>query len=254
MTEDHIEKFDAESGAFNAGGTVKGGDEAENGRHRRRAWILAGIVAGLVLLALVAPSDAWAMLFDRSMWRGPEGVALFVAVYALWNFALPPAPLQALAGAYYGLGGGLGVIVVATIVANATSHGIGRYLGRKYIAAKTENSRRIAALDRTVRRLGWKAVALLRLSNLIPSNILNLLLGCTPLKLPTILWASALGSIPGWILMLTLGRGGLALLNGPGLTTVEAVVYALSGAAALALMLWLGRYARRILNDPDGVQ
>jgi uncharacterized membrane protein YdjX (TVP38/TMEM64 family) len=214
-----------------------------------RVIALAVLVLLIVVAALVAPVDVWVdSLAQPERWHGVSGIALFVLLYVVWNFALPPAPLQALAGAYYGLAGGLAVIAVSTTLANAVSHGVARWLGREWVAAKIEGNERLEAAEAAIQRMGWKGVALLRLSNLIPSNIANLLMGVTALRLPMILAASLLGSIPGWILMLTLGRGGLALFRGDRLTTLEIVLYSVSGAAALALLAGFGWYARKVLN------
>lgn len=221
-------------------------------KYRPRAYLLLVLVVVLIVVACLVPMDAWIdTLGDRTMWRGPSGVVLFVLTYVIWNFALPPAPVQALAGAYYGLGGGLGVILVSTTLANVVSHVIGRWLGRGFVAAKVKQSRRLAAVERAVQTMGWKGIALLRLSNLIPSNIANLLMGATALPLRTILWASILGSLPGWVLMLALGRGGRAVFEGRGMDAVQAVVYIVSAAAALALMVGMGAYARRIFRECD---
>jgi uncharacterized membrane protein YdjX (TVP38/TMEM64 family) len=212
--------------------------------------ILVGLLVGLVLVALVAPEGAWVeALLRAETWQGPQGIALFIAVYALWNCALPPAPLQALAGVYYGVAGGLLVIVVSTSAANAVSHGLARWLGRQWVADKVESTPRLAALEEAVDRAGWKGVALLRLSNLIPSNIANLLMGITSLRLTTILWASVVGSLPGWLLMLTLGSGGSFILGGGETTWIQWTVYIVSALAALGLLVGLGWRARKILNS-----
>lgn len=216
---------------------------------RLRAMIFTALIATLILVAIFAPLDHWVTALTRPQaWRGPQGVALFITLYVLWNFALPPAPLQALAGAYYGFFGGLAVVILGTAVANILSHGVGKWLGRDFVVAKIESYPRLAAIERAVEGMGWKGVALLRLSNLIPSNIANLFLGLTSLGLPTILAASLLGSIPGWMLMLTLGRGGTALAGGPGLNSLEAMAYVISGIAAVGLLIGLGWYSRKILR------
>jgi uncharacterized membrane protein YdjX (TVP38/TMEM64 family) len=216
-----------------------------------RALVLVGVVIVLAIIGLTAPAGAWLDVLARpEAWHGLEGIALFVVVYVVWNCALPPAPLQALAGVYYGLSGGLGVIIVSTSVANAISHGFARWLGRDWFAQKIDEMPRLAALETAVERMGWRGVALLRLSNLIPSNIANLLMGVTCLKLPTILWASIVGSLPGWALMLTLGRSGLALFGDDEFGATEWTIYLVSAAAAVMLLVGLGWYARKVLDEP----
>ena len=218
-----------------------------------RALVLAGIVAALVIIAFVTPVGSLVdQLAERHIWRGPTGIAMFIGLYILWNCALPPAPLQALAGAYYGITGGLVVIAVSTSLANAISHGLARWLGRDWVAQRVQERPRLAALEKAVEQMGWKGVALLRVSNLIPSNIANLMMGVTALTLPTILWASIVGSLPGWAVMLTLGRSGLALLGGGELNTAEWIAYGLSGVAALGLMVGVGWYARKALQEQAG--
>ena len=214
-----------------------------------RALILAGLVAVFVVIALLAPLGEWVdALANPRFWRGPEGVVLFIGLYIVWNFALPPAPLQALAGIYYGLDGGLVVIALSATLANAVSHGLARWLGREWVAERVEESSRLAAMEHAVERMGWKGVALLRLSNLIPSNFANLVLGVTSLSLATILWASIVGSLPGWALMLTLAHGGSVLIEGGDLDTVQWIIYSLSAAGALGLLVGFGWYARRVFR------
>lgn len=55
---------------------------------------------------------------------------------------------------------------------------------------------RWAAIDTALSREGWKLVALLRLSPLIPWNILNYALSITSLPLPTYAIASAFAVVP----------------------------------------------------------
>ena len=81
-----------------------------------RAMIFTALIAILILVAIFAPLEAWVAVLTRPQaWHGPRGIALFITLYVLWNFALPPAPLQALAGAYYGFFGGLAVVVRGTV-------------------------------------------------------------------------------------------------------------------------------------------
>lgn len=220
------------------------------GSRRRRILTLAALMAAVVAAAVVAPLDVWGQaLMEAQLWRSPTGVVVFVLLYVAWNFALPPAPLQLLAGLHYGIGGGLAAVVVGASLANAAGHGVGRLLGRGWVARQIEDSRRLAALEKAVDQMGWRAVALARLSNLIPSNLANLLMGATPLKLPTILWASVLGSLPGWALMLGLGQGGRVLLDTESDPVVAWTIYAVAGLASLALLVLVGRRTRRILEN-----
>lgn len=211
--------------------------------------LLATLVFALIVAALLVPAELWNdVLTDPTRWRRPEGVVLFVLLYIVWNFALPPAPLQLLAGLHYGLFGGLAVIVVGTSLANIISHGVARWLGRTWVADYAEQSHRLRAIEKAVKQMGWKAVILLRLSNLIPSNLANLFMGVTPLRLTTVLWASLVGSLPGWALMLSLGHGGRLLLDAEQQTPTHWALYIGGAVAALVLLVALSYRAKKILE------
>ena len=231
--------------------TVHRGHQGPMNSHKRlRAGLLVALAIGLVVSALVVPVEAWTTaLMEADYWRSSEGVVLFVALYVVWNFALPPAPLQLLAGLHYGIGPGLLVIITGTSLANLISHGVARWLGRTWVVERVKESDRLYALETALARMGWKAVVLLRLSNLVPSNLANLLMGVTSLRLSTILWASLLGSLPGWALMLGLGHSGRALIRADEQLPVHWTVYMMGAMAAVALLAMLGRKAQKILEE-----
>ncbi len=216
---------------------------------RIRVALLGFLVLALFAAAVLVPVEAWNdVLTDPDRWRSPRGVVLFILVYIVWNFALPPAPLQLMAGLHFGLFGGLAVIVVGTSLANIVSHAVARWLGRTWVADRAEESDHLRAMEKAVAQMGWKAVVLLRLSNLLPSNLANLLMGVTPLRLHTILWASLVGSLPGWALMLSLGHGGRLLLDAQEQTPTEWAIYIGGAVAALILLIVLGIRAKNILK------
>ncbi len=215
-----------------------------------RITLLVLMVLAFVIAALALPFETWIpLLMDPDLWRSPRGVVLFVLLYVAWNFALPPAPLQFLAGLHFGFVGGLLVIVVGTSLANTISHGLARSLGRTWVAQRFEESKRLWALEKAIAEMGWRAVVLLRLSNLVPSNLANLLMGITPLRLTTILWASIIGSLPGWLLMLALGQGGRTLLDAETYPNSQWILYGGGILAALAFLALLGRRAYNILQE-----
>lgn len=220
------------------------------GDGRVRVALLVGLIAVGAVAAVAAPLDVWTRgLIEADLWRSPTGVILFILLYVVWNFAFPPAPLQLLAGLHYGLVGGLATIIVGTTLANVIGHGVGRVLGRNWVANQVESSDRLSALEQAIDKMGWKAVALLRLSNLFPSNLANLLMGATPLQLPTILWASIVGSLPGWALMLGFGHGGRMVIDSDVDPSLPWGFYALAGVAAVVLLAIIGKRAHTILEQ-----
>lgn len=213
-----------------------------------RLLLLLLLTALFLLLALFAPLQDWTQaLLQASFWRNPKGVVLFILLYIGWNFALPPAPLQILAGMHFGFLPGLLLIALGTSLANIISHGLGRWLGRAWVKKRVAESARLQKIERALSKSGWRAVVLLRLSNLIPSNLANLLMGATPLTLSTILWASLLGSLPGWVVTLLLGRGANELLLGDGYGRWGLYLFGLT-LTILAIAI-IGRRAMRLLRE-----
>lgn len=199
-------------------------------------------MVSFIVLAIFAPLQEWSQaLVEAGLWRSPRGVLLFLLLYMVWNFALPPVPLQILAGMHFGFFPGLLLIALGTSMANIISHGLGRWLGRTWVLDRVEESERLQKVERALERSGWRAVVLLRLSNLIPSNLANLLMGATPLKLSVILPASLLGSLPGWVVTLLLGQGAHELLEGSG--SIRWTFYLVGVALAIIILGFIGHSA-----------
>lgn len=80
-----------------------------------------------------------------------------------------------------------------------TLHGLDRYLLRELVVEQTVRRwPRWAAVDAALAREGWKLVLLLRLSPIVPWNILNYALAATGVGLMPYTLASAIAVIP-WL-------------------------------------------------------
>lgn len=185
---------------------------------RRLRWgllLLPVMFAGCIAAFVWAPLFEWARLLHDSVrgW-GAVGVAGYIAIFALWNLVLPPSPLQALAAFIWGAVGGIAVVYAGSTIAIVISVLSMRRLTRSGLEEAMRKRPLLRAVDRAVAESGWKAVILLRLCNLIPSTVANLALGCTPLPLRTILWASWVGKFPGILLMGIVGAASQRLLEG----------------------------------------
>jgi uncharacterized membrane protein YdjX (TVP38/TMEM64 family) len=94
---------------------------------------------------------------------------------------------------------------------------------------------------------------LLRLSPLVPFNLLNYALGLSPVRLRDYVLASWLGMMPGTLLYVYLGTLAGELGTGPRERTVfEWIFLGLGLLATLAVTLLSARIARRALAQAQG--
>jgi len=217
-----------------------------------RALVLGALlVLALILLALFAPLMDWTRALHAALNDlGWQGAVLFVLCFALWNVFLPTMPVQMLAGVIYGLALGTVLIYAGAVIAVTASYYGARAVGRESVERLIGRWPLWGVMDRAVAETGWRAVLLLRLSNVLPANVMNLLLGLSPLPLRTVLWASLLGKLPGILLAVGLGEAGRQLLLDGGLPTLDALSWVLVGVgicATVLLLVLITRAARRQL-------
>lgn len=131
----------------------------------------------------------------------PKGSLLFFWAFYVVGivFMLPGMVLAVGAGAVYGFATAIVIIWTATCIGQTLAFLFGRYLFRDFIASwliqKVEN---FAQIEEAVAREGWKLVFLLRLSPLIPYNLLNYILSVTPVHVWSFAIPSGLAIIP-WV-------------------------------------------------------
>ena len=223
----------------------------------RRRVILAGLFVGAVVaLALITPWRAW--LEGFSGWAraaGPAGVAAFALAYGAGSIlALPVWPLTVAAGIAWGTARGFAVALPASVAGASLAFIAGRTFLRGVVERRVARDRRLAALDEAVAEQGALLVVLLRLSPFAPYNVVNYALSGTRLRLPAFAGASLVGMAPITFLWAWAGDalGGLEGVAGrPPAGPEEQVVRWIGLAATVAVVLLLGRIARRALTAPS---
>ena len=193
-------------------------------------------------------------LFEWLAQAGPIGVAIYAAVFVAAAVCLVPGSILTIgAGAAYGLVWGTLIASTASAVAAIAAFLLARTIGRRRVAAWALADRRVAALDAAIGDHGLKLVILVRLSPLIPFNVLNYALGMTRVRLRDYALGSFLGMLPITVLYVYIGSlaGQLASL---ARGTAQAgplghVVSALGLAATVAVTVYVTRLARRALDS-----
>lgn len=233
---------------------------ARNGS-RSLIWLRRIGVAVLVAAALMALGRLGGhYVQDFVEWVQGAGAAapiLFAAGYAVATVAFVPGSILSLAaGAIFGVGWGLLYVMLGATVGSTVAFLVGRYLARDWARRRIEGDPRFAALDRNIGRQGLKLVFLVRLTPILPYNLLNYALGLTRVRLVHYVVAS-LGMLPGALLYVYSGwvAGGLtaavgddAVGRGPGYYAV--MILGLLATAALVVVVT--RTARNALQEEVG--
>lgn len=122
---------------------------------------------------------------------GRLGPIAYIGIYALVVIAMLPAwPLTIAAGALFGFRVGVVTAFAGVVVGSSVAFLIARHGARGLIVRRFGRSPRFAALDLAINSEGRRVVFLLRLSPLVPFNLINYLLGLTNLRFRDYLVAS----------------------------------------------------------------
>ncbi len=219
------------------------------------AWLRGALVVVVLVVVLLAVSSAglttrvegWMKSFKEMGWIG---WLLFVVLYAAACVLFVPGSLLTLgAGAVFGVGLGSALVSVGSVVGATLSFLVGRFLARGWVTRKAAANPRFAALDAAIGREGWKIVGLLRLSPVIPFNLLNYLLGVTRVSLRDYVLASWIGMMPGTVMYVYLGSVfGLAAGGGTReKSAAEWSLYVFGLIATAGVTIWITLLAKKAL-------
>jgi uncharacterized membrane protein YdjX (TVP38/TMEM64 family) len=214
------------------------------------------LALALVAVVLLLGRRAAALIPQFAAWvqgLGPWGAAVFVLGYVLATVAFVPGSLLTLgAGAIFGLGQGVILVLLGATLGASSAFLVSRYLARTAVERRLAGNPRFAAIDRAVGAEGRKIVFLLRLSPIFPFNLLNYALGLTRVRFADFVVASV-GMIPGTVLYVYYGKilGDVASLAGGARIEKDTgyyVLLALGLAATIAVTTVLTRIAARALS------
>ncbi|HEX6065838.1 MAG TPA: TVP38/TMEM64 family protein [Longimicrobiales bacterium] len=230
---------------------------------RSRKIVFGLAAAGVIAAVLVVGGRAAAVLPELAEWVSAQGAAaplLFGAAYVIATVLLVPGSVLTLAaGALFGLWRGTAIVLVAASVGATGAFLIARYLARARVAERVARDARFAGIDRAIGASGLKIVVLLRLSPVVPFNLLNYALGITSVRLRDFLIA-CIAMLPGTLLYVYYGRvvGDVAALAAGARADRDVTYYVLLGVGLLATIVvsaLLARIAKRELRRtaPDAL-
>lgn len=196
------------------------------------------------MLGAVAHLHAW----------GPWAPLAYIGLYALVVILMLPAwPLTIAAGAIFGFWLGCVTAFLGAVAGSCGAFFLARHGVRGRIVRRFGRSPRFAALDLAINREGRRIVFLLRMSPLVPFNVVNYLLGLTNLRFRDYLIASV-GMTPVTVMYSYAGfvAGEALALTGQARVPRNASYYAVLIAGLVATILATAvvtRAARRAIID-----
>ena len=213
-------------------------------------WIAAGAaVVALAAAARLLPVKDWLASFEAWIQgMGAAGMVLYGAVYVVAVVLFVPGlPLTLGAGFLFGFWRALVLVSIASTIAAALAFLIARYLARDAVERLARKNPKFAAIDRAIGKEGWKVVALLRLSPLVPFSLSNYLYGLTSVRFVPYLATSWAAMLPATVLYVYLGAAGRTIGEKTPRSLWEWALLGAGLAATAAVTVLLTRVARREL-------
>jgi uncharacterized membrane protein YdjX (TVP38/TMEM64 family) len=223
-----------------------------------RSTLIRVVVGVVVLITLVLLGRQLSAQLPR-LTAAVEGFGLwgpvvFITAYALACVAFVPASLLTLgAGALFGVAKGTVFVLVGATLGALGAFLIARYVARDWVAHRVQRDARFAAIDRAIAEQGRKVVFLLRLSPVIPFNVLNYALGLTKVRVMDYFVAS-IGMLPGTLLYVYTGKLASVVVGAAGKTAPARgpafyAVLTLGLLATAAVTILITRVAKRALTE-----
>ena len=183
---------------------------------------------------------------DWVEYTGDAGVAAFSAAYAVASLLLFPAGVMTIAaGAIFGFAWGFIAVMAASTASAVAAFMIARHLARERVTRFFRRNGRLEAMDKALRKEGWRAVALLRLSPVVPFAVKSYLFGVSRVRLRDYVIGTVVGKLPGAVVLTALGSSGRAALSATGALRWTLLAVGI-GSTALATWLISRAAARRL--------
>ena len=222
-------------------------------------WPARSLVALTFIVALFALGRvAEAPLRNFALWvdgLGPLAPVVFIAGYIVATVAFVPGSILTLAaGAIFGVVRGTVFVFIGATLGSVAAFLVARYVARPLVERKLAGNKRFQRIDKIVEHEGGKIAVLLRLSPLLPFNLLNYALGISKIGFLSYFLGSV-GMIPGTLLYVYYGRlaGDLTALGRRDVARGPAyyLVLALGLIATIAVAVISARAGKRALGVSD---
>lgn len=218
---------------------------------KRLVWGVA--LLGVVAIIWLLPIGEYAIrLIDYVRGAGAVGVVVYVVAYVVATVLLLPGSVLTLgAGFVFGVVWGALLVWPTSVLAAVIAFSLGRSAVRDRVEHKLLNYPRLRALDLAIRDSDVLVIVLLRLSPIVPFNLLNYGLAVTKARFWPYVVATTFGMVPGILLYVSLGSAVTSLTQlsqgAPSGGTAGTALLLGGLVATLVVTLVLSRLAKRKL-------
>ena len=170
---------------------------------------------------------------------GALGILLFIAAYVMAAITLAPAFLLTFAaGAIFGLWRGTVIVYLAALLGSVAVYGLAAPLAHGRIMRRLDRDARVSAIRRAVVGNALWVMFLLRLSPLVPYNLLNYALALSGVRFKDFVLASV-GMLPAIVMYAYYGKivGDVAKLAA-GVSPPHGVEYWTLVGVGLVATIW----------------
>jgi len=221
----------------------------------RNPLFLAAIALGLILVSIFLPVRDW--LTTGIIWINANHSAawiIFILTYALAPIFLIPGTILTLAAGFaFGLPIGVLLVSAGSLLGAVNAFLIGRFFARNWVSQYLARTPTFSALDDATHDHGFLIVLLTRLSPLIPFNALNYILALTKVGLKDYCLATWIGMLPATLAYTYAGSVTKDIFaitaDAPQKSAADYVLLLIGLISTVALVIFLARKAKRILNE-----
>ena len=217
----------------------------------KKIVMAVGLFVAVGIAFLFLPVGKWIDSLKGTIeslgWIGPIA---FVVLYAVFTMALIPGSALTLgAGAIFGLGWGIVIVILGSNLGAFGSFVLARTLLHQRVEDWAKSQPRFQAVSDAVAKGGLKIIVLLRLSPVFPFTMLNYLLGLTNISAANYALGNLVGMLPGIVAFVYLGTlpGAVSGASNGGQGSIRYVFYGVGLIATIAVTVLVTRMARREL-------
>lgn len=169
-------------------------------------FILA-LLSGLFIYSMWGdriPIEEIKVYLQGAPWAG----VIFTCFYALLSIFFPTTPTMAIAGVFFGFKLGLLYTTIGGFLSAIIIFLLARILGRVFVDNLLEHKKSLELLekyDEKIAKRGILTVAILRITPIMPFNVLSLLMGISKVKFRDYVVGNLLGLLPSNILTVYFG-------------------------------------------------
>ncbi len=216
------------------------------------------IIACLIVIFRIIPIGVGiARLQSWLAGQGVRGIAAYIVIYIVATVLLiPGSALTLLAGVLYGPWWGTVIVSAGATLGAAAAYLLGRWVFRSAVEKTTAKTPKFAAIDQAIGKNGWKIVALLRLSPVVPFNLSNYFFGLTAIRFLPYVLVSWICMLPGTLLYVYLGYAASQAAGAGGVKDNGLLHWVLIGVGLLlivAVSVYITKLASRALAAQSGV-